>query len=367
MFKSKNLIVLVGNGFDLAHGLKTSYSNFANYYLEKIIAEDLYEHFYNGTTKSNLIKPEFLANTLNGNKRNDISTRFRLQLKRNSMDLIINELYDNRTNLDKVLKNELFVELYKNQFQNWFNVENVYYQQLMELKRNVQDKSELTEKVIKLNQELEEIKQALKTYLKSLEIPYDENVYHFFLEYFSDAKGLESIYFIVFNYTSTLNQYTTPIIREQSIINPIHGTLSEDIIFGYGNDQSKEYEELRNLEVDELLENFKTYDYMKNSRYIEIYEEAIDAYEDYEVLILGHSLGQTDKTLLEEVLNSEKCKKIHIPKRTDLINDPEKQRKSFNTLVKSASRIISNDRRLRKLVVNFNQAITFPSSYPYST
>lgn len=162
MFKSKNLIVLVGNGFDLAHGLKTSYSNFANYYLEKIIAEDLYEHFYNGTTKSNLIKPEFLANTLNGNKRNDISTRFRLQLKRNSMDLIINELYDNRTNLDKVLKNELFVELYKNQFQNWFNVENVYYQQLMELKRNVQDKSELTEKVIKLNQELEEIKQALK-------------------------------------------------------------------------------------------------------------------------------------------------------------------------------------------------------------
>lgn len=164
-----------------------------------------------------------------------------------------------------------------------------------------------------------------------------------------------------------MNQYTTPIIREQSIINPIHGTLSEDIIFGYGNDQSKEYEELRNLEVDELLENFKTYDYMKNSRYIEIYEEAIDAYEDYEVLILGHSLGQTDKTLLEEVLNSEKCKKIHIPKRTDLINDPEKQRKSFNTLVKSASRIISNDRRLRKLVVNFNQAITFPSSYPYST
>jgi hypothetical protein len=35
--KSKNLIVIIGNGFDLAHNLKTSYNDFANYYIVRII------------------------------------------------------------------------------------------------------------------------------------------------------------------------------------------------------------------------------------------------------------------------------------------------------------------------------------------
>ena len=30
-----NRIILVGNGFDLAHGLKTSYKDFINWYWEK--------------------------------------------------------------------------------------------------------------------------------------------------------------------------------------------------------------------------------------------------------------------------------------------------------------------------------------------
>ena len=33
---------------------------------------------------------------------------------------------------------------------------------------------------------------------------------------------------------------------------------------------------------------------------------------------LGHSLGLTDKALLSEILNSEKCKKIRFFKRTDI-------------------------------------------------
>lgn len=39
--KSKNLIVIIGNGFDLAHKLETSYNDFANYYLKEIILDKL--------------------------------------------------------------------------------------------------------------------------------------------------------------------------------------------------------------------------------------------------------------------------------------------------------------------------------------
>lgn len=31
-----NRIILIGNGFDLAHGLATSYTDFINYYRERI-------------------------------------------------------------------------------------------------------------------------------------------------------------------------------------------------------------------------------------------------------------------------------------------------------------------------------------------
>ncbi|MCD8412972.1 AbiH family protein [Tenacibaculum finnmarkense] len=41
--KSKNLIVIIGNGFDLAHGLKTSYNDFANYYLNEIILTKVFD------------------------------------------------------------------------------------------------------------------------------------------------------------------------------------------------------------------------------------------------------------------------------------------------------------------------------------
>ena len=34
-----NRIILIGNGFDLAHGMKTSYANFLNDYWERAITE----------------------------------------------------------------------------------------------------------------------------------------------------------------------------------------------------------------------------------------------------------------------------------------------------------------------------------------
>lgn len=41
--ETKNLIIVLGNGFDLAHGHKTSYNDFSDYYFSEII-QNIYNY-----------------------------------------------------------------------------------------------------------------------------------------------------------------------------------------------------------------------------------------------------------------------------------------------------------------------------------
>ena len=60
-----NKLIIVGNGFDLAHGLKTSYKDFTEWYLEKII-NSIKESI--GSKKSSEINNELLRIKINPNK-----------------------------------------------------------------------------------------------------------------------------------------------------------------------------------------------------------------------------------------------------------------------------------------------------------
>ena len=97
-----------------------------------------------------------------------------------------------------------------------------------------------------------------------------------------------------------------------------------------------------------------------NSKYAKINSQALEIFNDYDVAIIGHSLGQTDKTLLKEVLDNDKCKRIHLFKRGDLKNDVEKVKNEFNKLKYSLSRIIEDERDLRNKVLNFEDSGFFP-------
>ncbi len=39
-----NRLILIGNGFDLAHGLKTSYSDFILWYFGEVFKNNIFEH-----------------------------------------------------------------------------------------------------------------------------------------------------------------------------------------------------------------------------------------------------------------------------------------------------------------------------------
>jgi hypothetical protein len=86
----------------------------------------------------------------------------------------------------------------------------------------------------------------------------------------------------------------------------------------------------------------------------------LDKFANYEAHIIGHSLSLCDKTLLQEVLGSEKCKNIRFYKRKDLEKNELEQEDNFQELAYSTSRIISNEKTIRNKITNYKDSTIFP-------
>jgi Bacteriophage abortive infection AbiH len=356
--KSKNLILLIGNGFDLAHEFKTSYNDFSNYIIEKKLTPQLLNSDnYLLDNKNTLLKKEFIYDlkgiTSFNQEGNLIQQIYYYKIKKDSLG-ISKALKSHRNDIRDLIKNIFLGKLFYNNYVNWFDIENAYFHELVSIHELYANPKE---QIITLNENLIEIKNILFEYLKSIQTDKNHYVDSFFKsKYFT---SYERVYAINFNYTITLENYIES--RNGIKINYIHGDIeSEDIIFGYGNDKHINYKKLKLTEIDEYLKFFKTFQYLNNNKYLEIYDEALEKFEDYEVSVLGHSLGQTDKTLLKEILDNPKCKQIFLYKRSDLRNELLKVREEFNKLIFSISRIIDNEKDMRVKVLNFEDSTFFP-------
>ena len=371
--QSKNLIVVVGNGFDIAHGLKTSYGHFADYYLEEVLIEKILnihnnkEYFIREFYReiNELLKSSSYTFNLEINNSNFIRNIANCIYKPQELDniKIIDYIKLNSSILSGVISNTLLSKLYTDTDKNnWFNVEKTYFELISKAPKT---NSNLPQKY---NSELKHIEEELVTYLKNKIKSERNNSIDSFLNRY--LTKYENVYFVNFNYTDTLKFYTDTISNSSDYygknikVNHIHGSIAEgDIIFGYGNDQNEEYQELKKTENDAFLENFKTFKYLQNDNYKKLYTEALDVFERYDALVLGHSLGTTDKTLLEEIFNHKECNEIMLCKRqkiagTDVENDDDVKRE-FNKLLYAMSRVIENDVRLRDKIVDFKNADTF--------
>ncbi|SDY12695.1 Bacteriophage abortive infection AbiH [Lutibacter oricola] len=363
--KSNNAIIIIGNGFDLAHELKTSYNDFSNYFIENRIIKELQEILTTRNNKHTLFKQEFLNKFV----RNQV---YRLEsytdfipyyLLRNEQSKLLEYFKENTDIIRYVISNKFLGKLYANNYLNWFDIENAYFKELIELKNKIADKKSLFEKdsLIELNNDFQLIKNELSDYLKTIK-PIENPEIKKFLNNLLSQNQNKKFYIINFNYTNTIEKYLVKFDNSSNLsLNYIHGNLSNDnIIFGYGNDQNSDYQEIKNIEIDEFLKFFKTFEYLKNNNYSEIYQKSIDNFTDYEVYILGHSLGLSDKTLLEEILDTDKCKKIHLYKRTDLKDKKNELEEMFNKLLFAASRVIGNEKDLRKKINNYGNSSFFP-------
>lgn len=316
-----NRLIILGNGFDLANGLPTRYSDFiTDYFLEAMNV-----FFDTKVYEDQLISIKWKQRIL-----------FTQNPEFKSIQDIFHFLKMNANNFEIVFHSQLFRSL-KNKLDllNWVDVENEYFEELIKCK-NRKDKFEYSV-VEKLNKELTYIKNLLEKYLTKVIKNSKQTISpNKFSRIFNDSiyknevllKKLEedilprNIHILNFNYTNTVEASVNNTIPTD--INYIHGILNyieNPLIFGFGDEFDKNYKNFEEEKNNMLFEHIKSFGYFKTKNYHDLIRFLES--DDYQVYIIGHSCGLSDRTMLKEIFENEKCKsiKIFFHERDDLSND----------------------------------------------
>lgn len=329
-----NRIVIVGNGFDLAHDLKSTYENFVVDLLKQAITEAYNNFDANQNLDGNksysyndLIKIGTSTHTFNLNSAIAFTTVDEFQ----KLYILQNGNQQRPVNISYTAN--LFIALLNNK--NWTDIERTYFNCLVKIKESpIQQTKEL-------NKSFEKIKELFIAYLTKQEqtkcridirdlleskfhIDTLYNNYHPTVQ-IRARKELkrEAIYalnprrivYLNFNYT-TLLQEVLKICNFNNSNNyeiiPIHGQLTEpnNIVFGYGDEHNEEYKVFEKKEGDEWLKHFKSHYYASTDAYFRLLD--IIESEEFDVCVLGHSLGMSDKVLLSTIFEHPNCKFIHL-------------------------------------------------------
>lgn len=376
-----NRLVIIGNGFDMAHGLKTSYMDFINWYWNKRI-----DAFAGNTTKVSedcLCKLSIKDGTYVScwNVFTFEQSYFR--------DILGNRICSGYEVIKELKKHpEVFsidcthffgTILQSIETRGWVDIENDYYQLL---KKSL-DKSDCGYTVKELNEQLAYLQEKLVEYLRSVDNNrFKKELHHAIIDFFDPADfstegrkmatenlGLdirtfaevrnnyeaqnklipEHIMLLSFNYTATAKMYDNFNI----VHNYIHGELDrpENIIFGYGDELDKDYQVILDRNDDELLMNVKSVKYLETRHYHDMLEFLMSA--PFQVLIMGHSCGNSDRTLLNTVFEHENCVSIK-----SFYHKWEDGSDNYLKLVQNISRNFTNMRLFRDRVVNKEQCKT---------
>jgi len=333
-----NRIILIGNGFDLAHGLKTSYNDFI---------KDFWQNEIDKSYEMRLLKTE----VTDGKAYYIFEDDFVVVELKDFIDV------EDEKNIDVFKKN---IIQYKNKFlrvielelyeKKWCDIENLYYKELircLNLKKNENDDYSIKQ----LNDDFEAIREELEEYLyftipKPTHITniqnHLKNTSPFDKKYISYDKTL----FLNFNYTNTESLYIESTIDK---VIHIHGELrseENEIIFGYGDELDDYYKDIEKQEHKEFQENLKHINYLKTKNYEDLLNFMNEA--DYEIYIFGHSCGNSDRTLLNFMFENDgltQCKKIRI-----FYHDMGGNKTNYNDIIKDISRQFNKKSKLRELV-----------------
>ncbi|MCX2473551.1 AbiH family protein [Pedobacter sp. MC2016-05] len=309
-----NRLIIIGNGFDLAHGLKTSYCDFLSDYLKSIVIEFKKKSYY----KDELIEIKYPSSYYREfpvfDENTDMFKYF--------------EIFDDTRIFSKIF----FSDLLKNSIKKagemrWVDLENDYFTELQECKRGVTGYAK--DLINKLNMQFDFLKDLLEKYLlvqneiaKSL--PPNQGITNLLSQkvFSSDFVykkplnlSLAKTHVLNFNYTQTSEMYfpNYQILGSGIEMNYIHGKLGDSenkIVFGFGDEYNTEYLTFENLKINELFHHIKSFSYFKTKNYDDLIR-FLDA-DEYQVFILGHSCGLSDRTMLREIFEHEYCLSVKI-------------------------------------------------------
>ena len=399
-----NRIVLIGNGFDLAHGLKTSYADFINWYWEQL--KETILHTNQTFINDGLITVQLLPRRASGFFYYFQYGASLGDAVNGSGDKLIDLL--SRSGDFKIEQTALLEEIMKSiEEKKWVDIERIYYDLLNESRKensdiNIEDLNQqlqaLTNKLCEYLKDVEEnsareinntIKEKiyepiklqdiaiestrestryfndrcakihilnllekyqkigiLKNYdLEMLRISYKDDFGHYIQRDYKFATLPEKILLVNFNYTNIADQYV-PEDQEIASVNHIHGTLEEpeSMIFGYGDELDKRYMELSDMDDNRYMKNIKSHRYLEKSKYRELLQFANS--DKFQIYIMGHACGNSDRTLLNTLFEHDNCVSIKPFFYQYGSND------NYNDIIQNISRHFPNRQKFRDRVVN---------------
>lgn len=360
-----NRLVLIGNGFDLAHGLKTKYEHFVDWYWDQRLHDIILEHkaVSADILCSMKILPAsgyenwYLLSYNNSFFKDPLKGEWKITGKE-----FIEEL-KSQPDFFEITFTPFFERIIKSiETKRWVDIEDEYYRFLT--KYAIEEKS--GSKVYALNNQFGKIRGDLIDYLKTINkqdikvkprirseiyspieekdlsigsksqfkdyidwcMKQDQSYWIDKMEKYGDklsyadvedykkacGKGYmmgyprpfmmpNNIMLLSFNYTKTASLYETNDFKTIYI----HGRLENDksVIFGYGDELDESYKKLQDFEDNDCLYNIKSIKYLESDSY----RKVLDFIESdlFQVCVMGHSCGNSDRTLLNTLFEHKNC------------------------------------------------------------
>jgi hypothetical protein len=396
-FLDMNRLVIIGNGFDLAHGLPTSYRDFVDDYW-KGVCDTKGTKTIKHTDDFVTLKCEFgySYNTSEFNVIDNLKSFSELK------EFILRNRQNKSGEFSIVFNNLFFQKICENSIENWVDIENEYYKLLKEcLKKNN------NEYIIGLNEQFFAVKNLLNKYLtekveanyifskelvekfteifetnkyedfgldrfyneiskkqeqvlefefqkkqEHLDKVYYGNLCRFPREVFKKNVSVEN-YFLSFNYTSTVLNYIKMLDMNFDKLNEIHGRLEDErnpINFGFGDEMDKHYQEIEEKNDNEYLRNIKSFQYLHTPNYKRLLD-LIDS-EKFQVYIMGHSCGLSDRTLLNTIFEHENCCSIKVFYHEIKDENGKVIKDNYTEITQNISRHFNKKKLMREKIVN---------------
>lgn len=411
-------IILVGNGFDLAHGLATRYENFIDWYWKQYISKlkDCLINTYSDTLCSFTLKE-----AMYGDRWYQFLSPYNNKSFENKSGREIYEILKEQKETVSIEQTPFMNRICQSiESKGWVDIENEYYQAL---------NHEYFECPEKLNKEFEIVQSKLVEYLTLVQSSnIDESIVKPALKekilapirideiaigarsqlvdfirsrYFGETNGsyisigeqlgwdkraenieamnrfsrkwgdkieefgIESaidsqdipetllspirLMLLNFNYTRTADLYL-PQDKKLAYwfpIDHIHGQLNDpqSIIFGYGDELDDNYRNIVKLNNNEHLRNIKSIRYLETQNYRNMLAFIESA--PYQVYIMGHSCGNSDRTLLNTLFEHKNCISIK-----SFYHRQEDGSDNYLEIVQNISRNFTDMKLMRDRVVN---------------
>lgn len=421
-----NKLVIVGNGFDLAHELPTSYKHFIDDFWKNIFVRFKEENIKKLVGLDKGFESFPIVSEINN--YNDFSAHGERYIEWFKEAYNKHRFFNIKPHVSKhnifYFKSNFFELINtKNSIENWVDIENEYYLELKKISKRkplvmqsmkvISDENQLSknnEAIKKLNFEFEQIKKLFELYLSSKvkakisslnfpdisdrffdffdmtfvtqdnvkeKIRFNNYLLEFskkdhpaiikyqtdFIQYQTDIGGgkralednstlLYEAFFLNFNYTDTTSYYNSMLNKEffycSSREIKIHGELNNndnEINFGFGDEMDEDYRLIENLNDNEYLKNFKSFKYSQNNNYKDSLD-FIDS-EKFQVYIMGHSCGISDRTLLNTIFEHKNCRSIKV-----FYHKREDGSDNFTDIIQNISRHFNDKKLMRSKIVN---------------